>query len=99
MDEECLGTRNLDPVLAAEPKPEPAVVGGRAEQRDQRLAQRVGRAQDGVHEGAPDTAALAVRADGQRPEREHGRPPDMPAGADHVPDHLTGADRHQRQAR
>src|SRR6266511_6302427 len=53
-----------DVVGGAELESEPAVVGRVAEQRGQRLAECVGRAQDGVHERAAGAVPLAVRADG-----------------------------------
>jgi len=73
------GRRDL--VVSGEPEPELAVVGRVAEQHDQRLAERVGRAQDGVHERAADAVPLPVRPDGQRAEREDGVLADVPSGA------------------
>lgn len=77
-------------VLGAEPESEPAVVGRVAEQRYQGFAERVGRAEDRVNEGASHSAALAVRTDAQRAESEHGYRSDVPAGAQHVPGYLIG---------
>src|SRR5712691_8065637 len=76
-----LRPRRRDLVDGAGPESEPAVVGGIAEQRDQRFAERVGGTEDGVHQGAAHPAPLAVRPDGQRPEREDGGLTDMPPGA------------------
>ena len=61
--------RRGDLVDGAELESEPVVIGRVAEERHQRLAERVGRAQDGVHERAADAVLLAVRTDGQRAER------------------------------
>src|SRR5947207_2044712 len=61
-----------DLVGDAELESEPAVVGRVAEQGDQRLAEGVGGAQDGVHEGAAGAVPLPVGADGQRAEGEDG---------------------------
>ena len=47
---------------------EAAVEGGVAEQADDRLAERVGRSEHGVHERAADVGALAVRRDADRPQ-------------------------------
>jgi hypothetical protein len=92
------GPGRHDLVPGAEPESEPAVVGGIAEQGHQGFAERVGRAEYGVHEGASDAAALAVRTDAQRAEPEHGYRPDVPAGAQHVPGYLIGIrGGHQRQ--
>ena len=63
-----------DLVDGAELESEPAVVRRVAEQRDQRLAEGVSRAQDGVRERAADAVPLPVRLDGQRAEREDGVP-------------------------
>jgi hypothetical protein len=87
-----------DPVLGTEPESEPAVVGGVSEQPREGLAERVGRAEDGMHEGAANALALAVWPDCQRPEREHRCLAHVSAGAQHVPDDLVGQrNRHQRE--
>src|SRR6266568_3957329 len=75
-----------DLVGGAELESEPAVVPRVAEQRGQRLAESVSRAQDGVHERAAGAVPLVVRPDGQRAEREDGVLADMPPGAQHVAD-------------
>lgn len=53
-----------------------------------------------MHESGAHAATLDVRPDRQRSEREDRRAPDMPAGAEHMPDHLTARrGRHQRKGR
>ena len=49
--------------------------------RYQRLAERVGRAQDGMHERGAHAVPLAVRPDGQRAERQDGVLADVAPGA------------------
>jgi MarR family transcriptional regulator, organic hydroperoxide resistance regulator len=66
------GVLRGDVVVAGRAEAEPRVVVGRAEQGDQGLAEGVGGAEYGVHEGAAGAAPLPVRADGQRAEGEHG---------------------------
>jgi hypothetical protein len=61
-------------------KAEPAVVPWVAEQGDQRLAEGVSGAQDGMHERAADAVPLVVRPDGQRAEREDGNRVDWSVG-------------------
>jgi hypothetical protein len=46
---------------------EPAVVGRVAEQPDQGLAERVGRAENSVHQGGTQAGSLAARENTQRP--------------------------------
>src|SRR5206468_7142081 len=89
-----------DLVDGAELESEPAVVGRVAEQRGQRLAECVGRAQDSVHERAADAVPLAVRADGQRADRDDRVLADVTPAAEHVADDLArGGDRDQGQRR
>jgi 3-oxoacyl-[acyl-carrier protein] reductase len=95
-----LGHRRGDLVLPAQPEPEPPVVPGVADQRHQRLAERVARAQHRVHQRAAHPGPLPVRPHGQRAQRQHRRVADVPPRAQHVPGHLAaGLDRHQRQRR
>src|SRR3984957_3051730 len=61
------GRRRGDLVLPAQPEPEPPVILGVAEQRHQRLAERVPRAQHRVHQRAAHAGPLPVRPHGQRP--------------------------------
>jgi 3-oxoacyl-[acyl-carrier protein] reductase len=61
--------RRDDLVLPAQPEPEPPVVPGVAEQRHQRLAERVARTQHGVHQRAAHPGPLPVRPHGQRAQR------------------------------
>ena len=89
-----------DLVDGAELESEPSVVGRVAEQRDQRLTECVGRAQDGVHERAADAGVLVVRTDGQRAEGDDGVLTDMPSGAEDVADRFAcEGDRDQGQGR
>ena len=92
------GDRRGDLVLPAQPEPEPPVVPGVAEQRHQRLAQRVPRTQHGVHQRAAHPGPLPVRPHGQRTKRQHRCVAHVPARAQHVPDHLR-LNRHHRQRR
>ena len=95
-----VGHRWGDLVVAAKPESEPAVVPGIAEQRHQRLAQRVARTQHGVHQRAAHPGALLVGPDGQRTQRQHRRAADVPPRAQHVARHLAaGPGGHQRQGR
>jgi 3-oxoacyl-[acyl-carrier protein] reductase len=87
-----------DLVLPAQPESEPPVIPGVAEQRHQRLAERVTRAQHGVHQRAAHPGPLPVRPHGQRTQRQHRRAVHVPSRAQHVPDHL-GRNRHHRQRR
>jgi 3-oxoacyl-[acyl-carrier protein] reductase len=96
--------RRGDPVVASEPEPEPAIIARVSEQRHQRLAERVARAQHGVHQRAADPGALPAGMDGQRAQRQHRHVVHVSPCAQHVPDHLAGglAPRrhgHQRQGR
>jgi 3-oxoacyl-[acyl-carrier protein] reductase len=93
------GHRRGDLVLIAQPEPEPPVVPRVAEQRHQRLAQRVARAQHGVHQRAAHPGPLPVRPHGQRTQRQHRRAAHVPPRAQHVPDHHPRLDRHHRQHR
>ena len=94
------GHRRGDLVVAAEPEPEPAVVTGIPEQSHQRLAERVARAEHGVHQGAADAGPLPAGPDGQRAQRQHRHVADVPPRAEHVPGHFTvGSGGHQRQSR
>jgi 3-oxoacyl-[acyl-carrier protein] reductase len=92
------GHRRGDLVLIAQPEPEPPVVPRIAEQRHQRLAQRVARAQHRVHQRAAHPGPLPVRPHGQRTQRQHRRAADVPPRAQHVPGH-PGLHRHHRQRR
>jgi hypothetical protein len=68
-------------------------------QRGQRLAECVGRAQDGVHERAAGAVLLAVRADGQRAESDYRVLADVAPGAKDVADCFAcGSDRHRDSA-
>jgi 3-oxoacyl-[acyl-carrier protein] reductase len=93
-----LGHRRGDLVLTAQPEPEPPVVPRVADQRHQRLAERVARAQHGVHQRAAHPGPLPVRPHAQRPQRQHRRVIDLPPRAQHMPGH-PGLDRHHRQRR
>ena len=94
------GHRRGDQVLTAQPEPEPPVVPGIAEQRHQRLVQRVARTQHGVHQRAAHPGALPVGPDGQRTQRQHQLAADLPPRAQHVAGHLAaGPGGHQRQGR
>jgi len=99
------GHRRIDLVLAAQPEPEPAVVAGISEQRHQGLAERVPRAEHGVHQGAAHAGPLPVGPDGQRAEGQHRRVADVSPRAQYVPGHVAAGsggrrlDRHQRQGR
>jgi len=92
------GHRRGDLVLPAQPEPEPPVIPGIAEQRHQRLAQRVARTQHGVHQRAAHPGPLPVRPHGQRAQRQHRRAAHVPPRAQHVPDH-SRLNRHHRQRR
>ena len=94
------GHRRGDLVVAAEPEPEPAVVTGISEQRHQRLTERVGRAQHGVHQRAPDSGSLPVGPDGQRAQGQHRHVADVSPRAQHMPGHLAArSGGQQRQGR
>jgi 3-oxoacyl-[acyl-carrier protein] reductase len=82
------GHRRIDLVLAAQPEPEPAVVAGISEQRHQGLAERVPRAEHGVHQGAAHAGPLPVGPHGQRAEGQHRRVADVSPRAQHVPGHV-----------
>jgi 3-oxoacyl-[acyl-carrier protein] reductase len=92
------GDRRGDLVLPAQPEPEPPVIPGVAQQRHQRLTERVARTQHGVHQRAAHPGPLPVRPHGQRTQRQHRRAAHVPSRAQHVPDHL-GLNRHHRQRR
>ena len=83
-----VGHRRIDLVLAAQPEPEPAVVAGISEQRHQGLAERVPRAEHGVHQGAAHAGPLPVGPHGQRAEGQHRRVADVSPRAQHVPGHV-----------
>jgi 3-oxoacyl-[acyl-carrier protein] reductase len=98
-----LGHRRGDLVLPARPEPEPPVVPGVADQRHQRLAQRVARAQHRVHQRAAHPGPLPVRPHGQRTQGQHRRAVHVPPRVQHVPGHpglpLRHRHRHHRQHR
>ena len=92
------GDRRGDLVLPAQPEPEPPVIPGVAQQRHQRLAERVARTQHGVHQRAAHPGPLPVRPHGQRTQRQHRYAVHVPPSAQHVPGH-PGLTRHHRQRR
>jgi 3-oxoacyl-[acyl-carrier protein] reductase len=92
------GHRRDDLVLPAQPEPEPPVIPGVAEQRHQRLAERVARTQHGVHQRAAHPGPLPVRPYGQRAQRQHRGAAHVSPRAQHVPDH-PGRIGHHRQRR
>ena len=75
------------------------VEGGVAHQPDQRLAERVGRTQNGVHQGSTDTGSLPVRENAYGPETKSRPDIDMGTCSDHVADHEIVLDCDQRQLR
>ena len=94
------GHRRGDLIVAAEPEPEPHVVAGISEQRHQGLAERVARAQHGVHQRAADSGPLPVGPDGQRAQGQHRHVADVPPRAQHMPGHVAArSSGHQRQGR
>jgi 3-oxoacyl-[acyl-carrier protein] reductase len=93
-----VGDRRGDLVLPAQPEPEPPVIPGVAQQRHQRLAERVARTQHGVHQRAAHPGPLPVRPHGQRTQRQHRYAVHVPPSAQHVPGH-PGLNRHHRQRR
>ena len=63
-------------------------------------AERVPRAEHGVHQGAAHAGPLPVGPDGQRAEGQHRRVADVSPRAQHVPGHVAaGSGGHQRQGR
>lgn len=85
------GVRRGDAVLGGWPEPEARVVRRAAEQRDQRLTERVSGAEDGVHHCGADAASLLVGTYGDRPESERTLSVDVRAGAHDVADHLAAS--------
>jgi hypothetical protein len=76
---------------------EATVVGRVAEQPHQRLAERVGRTKNRVHQSSTDTKSPAVRENSQRPETKSWLGTDMGTLSYNVADHQVALDRDQRQ--
>lgn len=94
------GVRRGDAVLRAGAEAVTAVVRGAAEQRDERLPERVRRAEHGVDARQPDAATLVVGAHTERAKPQDRGGVDVSPSADHMPDDLTPLiHRHERQLR
>ena len=75
------------------------VEGRVAHKAHQRLAERVGSTENGVHQGSTDTSSLPARENAQWPETQSRLGIDMGTCGYHVADHEVLLHRDQRQLR